>query len=135
MATRACALPPDWSSKNLIWAAVGLPRRIVKAVIRPVRGTTKGLRRPPRFSWNPVVRVMARQGLEGQLGVPSSRWESRPSSTVRADAPAGTSRDSSRAATARAAGMWLWRRVIETIQHDPPVAVAAAAAAYVEPLP
>src|SRR5688500_20279502 len=75
---------------------------------------------------------MARHGLEGQLGVPSERSPSRPSSTVRAEAPAGRRRRTrSRAAAARAAGMWLWRRVIETIQHDPPVAVAAAAAANV----
>src|SRR3954447_7534233 len=124
IATRTCDLPPDCWSKKSTCLAVGLPRRSVKATIRPVRGATNGLRRPPSASWKPVVRVIARHGLVGQLGVPIELSVLRPSSETRADAPEGASRRRAAAQTAAASSDSL-RAVIETIEPEAPVGVAA----------
>src|SRR5438445_13900695 len=63
----ASEMPPSLALKNLICVAFGLPSMIVQATIVPLRGALKGLCAAPTFTWNPVVRLTARQGLAGQL--------------------------------------------------------------------
>ena len=63
--------PPSLALKNLIWVAFGLPRSIDQATTVPARGAATGLCVVPTFTWKPVVRLTARQGLPGQLGTVS----------------------------------------------------------------
>src|SRR5260370_21161169 len=64
----ADAGPPSLVLKNWICLAVGLPSSIVHATILPGRGTDSGARVVPTLAWKPVVRLIARHGLVGQLG-------------------------------------------------------------------
>src|ERR1700733_7421501 len=67
----ASAAPPSLALKYLIWVAFGLPSMIVQATMVPLRGAPRGLWAVATFTWKPVVRLTARQGVAGQLGTVS----------------------------------------------------------------
>src|SRR5690242_9254057 len=67
----ASAAPPSLALKNLIWVALGLPRLTVQATIEPALGTLVSVVLVATLTWKPVVRLTARHGLAGQLGVVS----------------------------------------------------------------
>src|SRR3981081_2386433 len=110
----ASATPPSVPSKNFICVAVGLPSEIVQATIVPSRRTLTGFFAEPTLAWKPVVRLTARQGVAGQLGVVTGLVAAgTPTSLSVAGAAAGSARASARLAN-RANGM----RLIRGIQHD-----------------
>src|SRR5438132_8651501 len=121
----ASAAPPSLVLKNLICAALGLPSVIVQATIVPLRRAARKLCAEPTLTWNPVVRLTARQGLAGQLGTVGGVVVGRTPTSVRvAGAPAGSAR-----ASARPAQIAVAVRLIRAIQHDFPVDVAVPACA------
>ena len=86
--------------KNLIWVAFGLPSMIDQATTVPARGAVCGLCAVPTFTWKPVVRLTARQGLPGQLGTVSGLVVGgiTPTSVSVACEPAGSTSTSARLA-------------------------------------
>ena len=87
---------------------------IVQATTEPSRLTTSGLLTAPTLAWNPVVRLTARQGLEGQLGTVGGVVSGkRPTSFSVAGAAAGSA-----SASARLASKAIGVRLIVVIQHD-----------------
>ena len=109
--------PPSLALKNLIWVAFGLPRLIDQATTVPARGAATGLCVVPTFTWKPVVRLTARQGLPGQLGTVSGLvvGGSTPTSVSVASEPAGstsTSAKLARTAAVDARIMWSFNTTI-----------------------
>src|SRR5271166_4730738 len=99
----ASGAPPSLASKYLIWAVLGFASVIAQATMRPSRGALRGLCVEPTLTWNPVVRLTARQGLPGQLGTVAGLVAGiRPISVSVAGATAGRARASAR--LARTAG-------------------------------
>src|ERR1700736_677369 len=99
IAMPASATPPSLASKNLICVAVGFPSEIVQATIVPSRRTLSGLWEAPTLAWKPVVRLTARQGVAGQLGVVTGLVAPiRPTSLSVAGGGAGTARARARGA-------------------------------------
>jgi hypothetical protein len=95
---------------------------IVQATMVPLRGALRGLCMAPTFTWNPVVRLTARQGVAGQLGtVGGVVAGSEPTSVSVAGATAGST-----SASATLANTAMFMRLIFGIQHrsGPDVAVA-----------
>src|SRR5207244_4331951 len=93
MAMPASGAPPSLELKNLICVALGLPSVIVQATIVPLRGTARKLWAAPTLTWNPVVRLTARQGIPGQLGTLGGVvGGSTPTSVSVAGETAGTAR-------------------------------------------
>src|SRR5690349_10987731 len=114
---RAWGLPPKFALKKSICALDGLPRRIVKATMRPgclaVKRPVPAL--PPVVTWNAVVRVTAWQGSAGQDGVGSDASD-LPISMIWADAAAGNAS----AAAEHAPRIRGAKRRIVVIQHHQP---------------
>src|SRR5277367_510548 len=108
--------PPSLALKNLICVAFGLPRSIDQATIVPARGAVCGLCTVPTFTWKPVVRLTARQGLPGQLGTVSGFVVGgiTPTSVSVACEPAGSISTSARLTRTAAVDV----RIMWVIQHD-----------------
>src|SRR3954471_9501984 len=92
----ACASPPRFSWKNLIWDGPGLESVIVQATMRPSWGAVMRPRVSPTLACEPVARETAWQ-LRGQLG--TAAGSVCPISMIFACAAAGAA---STAAAARA---------------------------------
>src|SRR5580698_8371822 len=92
--------PPSLALKNLIWVAFGFPSMIDHATTVPARGAACGLCAVPTFTWKPVVRLTAKQGLPGQLGTVSGLVVGgiTPTSVSVACEPAGSTNTSARLA-------------------------------------
>src|ERR1700710_2238031 len=71
IAMPASAGPPSFALKNLICVAFGLPSWIVQATTEPALGAFISVVFVATLTWKPVVRLTARHGLAGQLGVVS----------------------------------------------------------------
>src|ERR671932_20120 len=87
--SRTLGAPPRFLLKKSICLALGLPSATVNATIEPLRALRQGLRAPAARIWMPVVRLTARHGFVGQLGLPCA--VGLPTSLRRAGAVAGRS--------------------------------------------
>src|SRR5271166_3689467 len=123
----ASATPPSFALKNLIWVGLGLPSMIVQATIVPSRGAMTRLWMLPTFTWKPVVRLTARQGVAGQLGTVAGFVVGgiTPTSLRVAEEPAGRTSASVNAARIGAHIALIWG-----IQHDQRADVAVGLLRY-----